>query len=62
MTLNIIILAGGKGTRIRNVLNKTPKIMAPVAGKPFLDWLLIWIDSWNIDIPKKNISINLHRS
>ena len=53
MTLNIIILAGGKGTRIRNVLNKTPKIMAPVAGKPFLDWLLIWIDSWNLDIPKK---------
>lgn len=53
MTLNIIILAGGKGTRIRSVLKDTPKIMATIAGKPFLDWLLVWIDSWRLEIPKR---------
>ncbi len=51
MALNIIILAGGKGTRIKSVLKDTPKVMANIAGKPFLDWLLIWIDSWELDIP-----------
>ena len=50
MTLNIVILAGGKGTRIRNLLNKTPKIMAPVAGKPFLDWLLIFPHKTNAGV------------
>ena len=38
MTLDVVILAGGKGTRIKEVLNDTPKIMAPIEGKPFLDW------------------------
>ena len=45
MSLKIIILAGGKGSRIKSVLNNTPKILAPIAGKNFLDWLLVWIDS-----------------
>ena len=53
MALNIIILAGGKGTRIKSVLKETPKIMANIAGKPFLDWLLVWIDSWELEIPNK---------
>ena len=53
MALNIIILAGGKGTRIKSVLKDTPKIMANIAGKPFLDWVLVWIDSWELEIPNK---------
>ena len=53
MTLGIIILAGGRGTRIRSILKETPKIMAPIAGKPFLEWLLLWINSWQIITPKK---------
>ena len=53
MVLNIVILAGGKGTRIKSVLKDTPKIMANIAGKPFLEWLLVWIDSWKLEIPKK---------
>ena len=52
MTLNIVILAGGKGTRIKNVLKNTPKILAPIANKPLLDWILIWIDSWGLDVSK----------
>lgn len=35
-----IILAGGLGTRLRSVVSEVPKPLAPVAGRPFLDWLL----------------------
>jgi D-glycero-alpha-D-manno-heptose 1-phosphate guanylyltransferase len=34
------ILAGGFGTRLRPVLSDTPKVLAPVGGKPFLTYLL----------------------
>jgi len=34
------ILAGGLGTRLRTVINDRPKVLAPVAGKPFLAHLL----------------------
>lgn len=35
-----IVLAGGFGTRLRSVVSDVPKPMAPVAGKPFLCYLL----------------------
>ena len=35
-----IILAGGLGTRLRNVVADLPKCMAPVAGKPFLHYVI----------------------
>lgn len=35
-----IILAGGLGTRLRSVVNEVPKVMAPVAGKPFLHYII----------------------
>lgn len=35
-----IILAGGFGTRLQSVVADVPKPMAPVAGKPFLAYLL----------------------
>lgn len=35
-----IVLAGGFGTRLRGVVSDVPKPMAPVAGRPFLCWLL----------------------
>ena len=38
--IDALILAGGLGTRIRPVLGETPKVLAPVAGRPFLDHLL----------------------
>lgn len=35
-----IVLAGGLGTRLKSVVSELPKSLAPVAGKPFLAWLL----------------------
>lgn len=38
--MNAIILAGGFGTRLQSVVSNLPKPMAPVAGRPFLEWVL----------------------
>ena len=38
--LPVVILAGGLGTRLRSVVADRPKVLAPVAGKPFLGHLL----------------------
>ena len=36
--MKTVIMAGGKGTRIRPVASDIPKPMIPVAGKPVLEW------------------------
>jgi D-glycero-alpha-D-manno-heptose 1-phosphate guanylyltransferase len=38
--MQAIVLAGGLGTRLRGVVPNLPKPMAPVAGRPFLAWVL----------------------
>lgn len=38
--MRAIVLAGGLGTRLRGVVPDLPKPMAPVAGRPFLAWVL----------------------
>lgn len=38
--MEAIILAGGLGTRLQSVVSELPKCMAPVAGKPFLVYIL----------------------
>lgn len=40
MIKQAIILAGGLGTRLRSVVSDLPKCMAPVAGKPFLHYVI----------------------
>lgn len=40
--VDIVVLAGGLGTRLRPVLGDTPKLLAPVGGRPFLSYLLRW--------------------
>ena len=37
--MECVVLAGGMGTRLRSVVAELPKCLAPVAGRPFLDWL-----------------------
>ena len=39
----LLVLAGGFGTRLKDVLNGRPKPLAPVSGRPFLAFLL---DDW----------------
>ena len=38
--MQVVVLAGGLGTRLRPLTGKIPKCMAVVAGKPFLYYLL----------------------
>ena len=38
--MEAIILAGGLGTRLRTVVEDVPKPLAPVNGKPFLEYIL----------------------
>jgi len=38
-----VVLAGGLGTRIRHLLPELPKPLAPVAGRPFLEWVVRYL-------------------
>lgn len=40
MSTTCIVLAGGLGTRLRSVVPDLPKCLAPIAGRPFLEWQL----------------------
>lgn len=35
--MQVVIIAGGKGTRIRSVAADLPKVLIPVAGRPFIE-------------------------
>lgn len=43
--MDAIILAGGKGTRLRNILPNIAKPLAPINGIPFLDFLIGFLQS-----------------
>ena len=43
MIREAIVLAGGFGTRLQTVVKEVPKPMAPVAGKPFLQYILDYL-------------------
>lgn len=47
--MEVIILAGGLGTRLRSVVSEVPKCMAPVAGKPFLWYLLKYLTRFDVN-------------
>jgi D-glycero-alpha-D-manno-heptose 1-phosphate guanylyltransferase len=40
MSTQVLILAGGLGTRLRSVVSDRPKVLAEVAGRPFITYLL----------------------
>ena len=46
--MEAIILAGGLGTRLRGVIGEMPKCMAPVDGKPFLQYQLEWLSRFDV--------------
>lgn len=43
--MDAIVLAAGKGTRLRPHTNATPKPLLPVQGRPILDWILATMPS-----------------
>ncbi len=47
--MKAIVLAGGLGTRLRDRVSDLPKPMAPVAGRPFLEYLLDRLPASGID-------------
>jgi NDP-sugar pyrophosphorylase family protein len=40
VTLQVVLLAGGLGTRMRPMTETVPKALIPVSGRPFADWQL----------------------
>ena len=46
---DVVVLAGGLGTRLRSVVNDVPKCMAPVGGHPFIDWILRWTGRFDVN-------------
>lgn len=59
-TKEAIVLAGGLGTRLQDVLPDIPKCMAPVKGKPFLCYILDYLD--NQQINKVILSVGFRKS
>jgi D-glycero-alpha-D-manno-heptose 1-phosphate guanylyltransferase len=43
MIKEAILLAGGQGTRLQKVVSDVPKPMAPVAGRPFIEYVLDYL-------------------
>ncbi len=44
-----IVLAGGLGTRLKGEVPDMPKCLAPVAGKPFLDYIIRYLLDQKVD-------------
>jgi mannose-1-phosphate guanylyltransferase len=44
-----LVLAGGEGTRLRPLTYTTPKPVMPLAGRPFLSFMLDWLRDHGVD-------------
>src|SRR5215207_8945545 len=47
--MQALVLAGGAGTRLRPLTLTTPKPVMPLAGRPFLSFMLDWAHSHGVD-------------
>lgn len=47
--MEVIVLAGGLGTRLRSVVSDVPKCLAPVSGKPFLWYLFKYLENYKVN-------------
>lgn len=54
--IELLVLAGGLGTRLRSIVSEVPKPLAPVAGQPYLHFL---INNWG-EQGVKNLTFLLH--
>lgn len=48
MIKEAIILAGGLGTRLKQITGSLPKPMAPVNGRPFLEYVLDYLELYSV--------------
>ncbi len=44
-----LILAGGEGTRLRPLTSSVPKPVVPLAGRPFISYLIEWLRRHGVD-------------
>jgi NDP-sugar pyrophosphorylase family protein len=54
--MRAMILAAGFGTRLRPLTNTVPKALVPIAGRPLIEYGLLFLKSYGIE----DIIINLH--
>ena len=47
--MHALVLAGGKGERLRPLTDTVPKPMAPVAGRPILEYQIDWLKDAGVD-------------
>ena len=47
--MQALVLAGGEGTRLRPLTYTTPKPVMPLAGRPFLSFMLDWLKRYGFD-------------
>ena len=51
MSLNVLLLAAGMGTRLRPITDTVPKCMVPIMGRPLLDYWVELLFSKRIEAP-----------
>jgi NDP-sugar pyrophosphorylase family protein len=54
--MRAMILAAGLGTRLRPLTDSVPKALVPVAGRPLVEYSLLWLRSQGI----QDVVMNLH--
>ncbi|HLJ03074.1 MAG TPA: NDP-sugar synthase [Solirubrobacteraceae bacterium] len=47
--MQALILAGGEGTRLRPLTSTMPKPIVPLAGRPFISYMLEWLHRHGVD-------------
>src|SRR5207248_9119207 len=47
--MQALVLAGGEGTRLRPLTHTVPKPVMPLAGRPFLTFMLDWLSAHGVD-------------
>ncbi len=47
--MQALILAGGEGTRLRPLTSTVPKPVVPLAGRPFITFMIDWLRRYGVD-------------
>ena len=46
--IDVVVLCGGKGERLRSVIGEAPKVMTEINGQPFLNYILEYLKSQKV--------------